>query len=101
LIALAKRARRAQAEEKKRIEEDESLHRLAASFPLNVGRLCAAGNLSTAALRVNQWITQIYAEWPAVATVGSLPFDYMFRQLPVEEQGSYWKMALTARAVSE
>ena len=99
LLALALAASEAQSKAKLRIEDDESLLRLAATFPTNICELCAEPDTGGAIRTACDHMVRLVAAWPAVASVVGAPLDHLVRQLPLDYQRGYWPLALTLRAL--
>jgi hypothetical protein len=99
LLALALAANKAQNNSKLRIEDDESLLRLAAIFPTSICELYAQPDTGRAILTVCEQAVRLLAAWPGVASVGGTLLEHLVRQLPIDHQQAYWPLALTLRAL--
>jgi hypothetical protein len=99
LISLTREAKTIETKLRIQAGDDETLLRLAAAIPIIVGHLCSQDDAAAAAETICLRMAKILAEWPAIASAGSLQLDHLVRQLPIDYQRAYWPLVLTSRAV--
>jgi len=99
LLGLARAANEAQTKMKLRIDDDESLLRLAAAFPTNICQLYVQADTRGSATTVCEQTVKLVSAWPAIASVVGPTLEHLVRQLPIDHQRAYWPLALTLRAL--
>jgi len=99
LVGLARVASETQVKTKVRIEDDESLLRLAAIFPTSVCELYAQPDTGGAVVMKCEQMLRILAVWTPVATIVGTALDDLMRKLPIQHQRAYWPLSLILRAL--